>query len=103
MNPDRFYVKRRTDMDQVIKNGIFALSGGNQSILIKGEGKEISTAVEIGLILKNRMYPGVEISKVQLGSRPFYQRGRKYKKIDKKKFQKNIISQIEIEISKKDI
>lgn len=90
-------------MDEIIKDGIFSLSGGQQSILIRGEGKEISTAVEIGLILKNRMYPGVEISNIHLGSRPFYRRGRKPRSRNKNKFQKDIVSQIEIEISKKDI
>lgn len=98
-------IKKRRDMDQAIKDGIFALSGGRRSILIKGEGSEISTAVEVGLILKNRMYPGVEISNIHLGSRPFYNRGRNRKRRNKNnnKFKKEIVSQIEIKISKKDI
>jgi DNA-binding protein len=49
-------------------------------LLIKAEGQEISTAVEVAEILKNRMYPRLEIGNVSLGSRPF---------IDRKNFRYN--------------
>ena len=61
---------------------IFAFSGGTKSLLIKGEGEEISTAVEVAEILKNRLYPGVEIANISLGSRPYFERSsrRNYKR-----------------------
>ncbi|MBD3211505.1 MAG: hypothetical protein GF311_02770 [Candidatus Lokiarchaeota archaeon] len=100
MNNNVIRVKKRKDKDQAIKDAIFAFSGGERSILIQGEGKEISTAVEIAEILKQRMYPSIEISDISLGSRPYYQRGRK-KRNNKNDFKKDIVSQIEIEISKR--
>ncbi|TXT61028.1 MAG: DNA/RNA-binding protein Alba 2 [Promethearchaeota archaeon] len=100
MNNNVIRVKKRKDKDQAIKDAIFAFSGGERSILIQGEGKEISTAVEIAEILKQRMYPSIEISDISLGSRPYYQRGRK-KRYNKNDFKKDIVSQIEIEISKR--
>ena len=92
------FIKNRRDKDRIIKDAIFAFSGGRKSILIKGEGEEISTAVEIAEILKNRLYPGIEIGNVSLGSRPFFirrQRGNnnRYKNNRNKK---DIISKIEI-------
>ena len=65
-------IKNRSDKEKSIKDAIFAFSGGKKSLLIKGEGEEISTAVEVAEILKNRMYPRLEISNVSLGSRPFF-------------------------------
>jgi len=101
MNNNIIKIRQRDDKDQAIKDAIFAFSGGEKSILIKGEGKEISTAVEIAEILKQRMFPSIQISNVNLGSRPYYQRGRKQRRRNKNNFQKDIISQIEIEISKR--
>ena len=63
-NDSVIFVKDRRDKDKVIKDAIFAFSGGRKSLLIKGEGNEISTAVEIAEILKNRLYPGVEINNI---------------------------------------
>jgi len=65
-------IKNRSDKEKSIKDAIFAFSGGKKKLLIKGEGEEISTAVEVAEILKNRMYPRLEISNVSLGSRPFF-------------------------------
>ncbi len=69
-------IKNRTDKEKSIKNAIFAFSGGRKSLLIKGEGEEISTAVEVAEILKSRMYPRLEIGHISLGSRPFYNNNR---------------------------
>ena len=97
-NDSVIFVKNRRDKDKVIKDAIFAFSGGRKSLLIKGEGNEISTAVEIAEILKNRLYPGIEIDNISLGSRPFIQykqRGNNNRKKDNKN-NKDIISKIEI-------
>ncbi|MFX0075616.1 MAG: hypothetical protein ACFE96_09250 [Candidatus Hermodarchaeota archaeon] len=99
-------VKNRTDREKTIKDAIFAFSGGTKSLLIKGEGEEISTAVEVAEILKNRLYPGVEIANISLGSRPYFERNprRKYKKENQyHKNKKDLISKIEITISKSQI
>ena len=64
-------VRNRHEKDKFIKDAIFAFSGGKKALVIKGEGNEISTAVEIAEIIKNRMYPGIEVANVSLGSRPF--------------------------------
>ncbi|GAH55705.1 unnamed protein product [marine sediment metagenome] len=94
-------IRNRNDKDKSIKDAIFAFSGGRKSLLIKGEGQEISTAVEVAEILKNRMYPRIEISNVSLGSRPYFnnrQRGN-YRKDNKKKIDR--ISNIEIKLQTK--
>jgi len=96
------FIKRR-EKDNIIKNAIFAFSGGQKHILLKGEGQEITTAVEIAEILKNRLYPGIEIGNISLGSRPFYekrQRGNynKNKKENNDRNKRDIISNIEIEL-----
>ncbi len=98
-----FIIKNRSEMDKTIKDAIFAFSGGTKSLLIKGEGDEISTAVEVAEILKTRMYPGVEIANISLGSRPFFrntQRGRQKKYYKTNSNQKDLISKIEITLSK---
>jgi DNA-binding protein Alba len=90
-------------MDKTIKDAIFAFSGGTKSLLIKGEGEEISTAVEVAEILKTRMYPGVEIANISLGSRPFFksnQYGKQRKNYKNSPNQKDLISKIEITLSK---
>ena len=66
-------IRNRSDKEKSIKDAIFAFSGGKKTLLIKGEGEEISTAVEVAEILKNRMYPRLEISNVSLGSRPYFE------------------------------
>ncbi len=71
-NDSQIIVRNRNDKDKFIKDAIFAFSGGKKTILIKGEGNEISTAVEIAEIIKNRMYPGIEVANISLGSRPFF-------------------------------
>ena len=83
-NDTTLIVKNRTDREKTIKDAIFAFSGGTKSLLIKGEGEEISTAVEVAEILKNRLYPGVEIANISLGSRPYFERNqrRNYKRND---------------------
>ena len=100
-NETTLIIKNRTEKDKTIKDAIFAFSGGTRSLLIKGEGDEISTAVEIAEILKNRMYPGVEISNISLGSRPFINR-RQYGNYNRKKSnnKKDLISKIEITLEK---
>ncbi len=72
-------IKNRSDKEKSIKDAIFAISGGKKSLLIRGEGEEISTAVEVAEIIKNRMYPRLEIGNVSLGSRPFFEnKNRRY-------------------------
>jgi DNA-binding protein Alba len=102
-NDTTLIVRNRTDREKTIKDAIFAFSGGTKSLLIKGEGKEISTAVEVAEILKNRLYPGVEIANVSLGSRPYFERNqhRNYRRNNQShKNKKDLISKIEITISK---
>ena len=70
-NNSQIIVRNRNEKDKFIKDAIFAFSGGKKTLLIKGEGNEISTAVEIAEIIKNRMYPGIEVANISLGSRPF--------------------------------
>ncbi|TFG03391.1 MAG: hypothetical protein EU539_12305 [Promethearchaeota archaeon] len=103
MNNNTFYIKNRKDKDRIIKDAIFAFSGGQKLLMIKGEGDEISTAVEIAEILKNRLYPGIEIGNVSLGSRPFYERRKRgnYHKKRNDKNKKDLVSQIEITLQTK--
>jgi DNA-binding protein Alba len=100
-NETTLIIKNRSEKEKTIKDAIFAFSGGTKSLLIKGEGDEISTAVEVAEILKSRMYPGVEISNISLGSRPFFNRSqyRNYKQ-KKSKNNKDLISNIEITLEK---
>ena len=105
-NETTLIIKNRSDMEKTIKDAIFAFSGGVKSLLIKGEGNEISTAVEVAEILKSRMYPGVEIADVSLGSRPYFDRRNKGydRRINRKKNnQKDLISKITITLSKSNI
>ena len=103
-NETTLIIKKRTEKEKTIKDAIFALSGGRKSLLIKGEGAEISTAVEVAEIVKHRMYPGIEIANVSLGSRPYFnKRNYRYQKRNNKQNQrkKDIISNIEITIKTK--
>ncbi|MFX1489698.1 MAG: hypothetical protein ACFFBI_11150 [Promethearchaeota archaeon] len=104
VNDTTIIIRNRSDKDKSIKDAIFAFSGGKKTLLIKGEGEEISTAVEVAEILKNRMYPMLEIGNISLGSRPFFQkRNRRYNE-KKNKVNKNnidIISNIEITLQTK--
>ena len=77
VNETKIIIRNRSDKEKSIKDAIFAFSGGRKSLLIKGEGEEISTAVEIAEILKNRLYPSIEIGNVSLGSRPFFERNQR--------------------------
>ncbi len=100
-NDNTIYIKNRRDKEKNIKKAIFAFSGGQKALLIKGEGEEISTAVEVAEILKKRMYPGIEIANISLGSRPFINKGqgRNYYHQNNRKNKNNnrdIISKIEI-------
>ncbi|MFW9900584.1 MAG: hypothetical protein ACFFDY_04780 [Candidatus Thorarchaeota archaeon] len=106
VNETTIIIKNRNDKDKSIKDAIFAFSGGRKSLLIKGEGDEISTAVEVAEILKSRMYPRIEIASVSLGSRPYFDRRQrgynfKNKKVNKKKI--DIISNIEITLQTRSI
>ena len=106
-------IKNRSDKDKSIKDAIFAFTGGKKSLLIKGEGEEISTAVEVAEILKNRMYPRLEISNVSLGSRPFFNnKNFRYNNRNQKNNNRNarsngnnkdLISKIEITLQTKTI
>ncbi|MHA1804354.1 MAG: ribonuclease P subunit p25 family protein [Promethearchaeota archaeon] len=100
-NQHTLYIKDRRDKERIIKDAIFSLTGAKKSVLIKGEGKEISTAVEVAEILKHRMYPSIEIANITLGSRPFYEYNRRNR--NKQKNHKNIISKIEITLRTKTI
>ncbi|MFX1498689.1 MAG: ribonuclease P subunit p25 family protein [Promethearchaeota archaeon] len=100
-NDTTLVIKNRSDKDRTIKDAIFAFSGGTKSLMIKGEGNEISTAVEVAEILKHRMYPSIEIANISLGSRPYYNHKRRgYKNRQKPKQKKDLISNIEITLSK---
>ncbi|TFG00334.1 MAG: hypothetical protein EU541_02610 [Promethearchaeota archaeon] len=99
MNNGIIKVRKRTDKNDAIKDAIFSFANGNNSVIIKGEGREISRAVEIAEIIRHRMFPSIEISDITLGSRPFYRKGKKRKK--RQNNYKNFVSQIQIEISKK--
>ncbi len=102
MDNNIFYIKNRTEKDKIIKDAIFAFSGGQKSLRIKGEGEEISTAVEIAEILKSRLYPGIEIGNVSLGSRPFFEnRKRANYNRNNNRNKKDLISQIEITLKTK--
>ncbi|MHA2005955.1 MAG: hypothetical protein ACXABO_00470 [Promethearchaeota archaeon] len=104
VNETRIIIRNRSDKEKSIKDAIFAFSGGKKSLLIKGEGEEISTAVEVAEILKNRMYPRLEIGNVSLGSRPFFDNHRQRYNNRKPKFNRNkkdIISNIEITVQTK--
>lgn len=106
VNNTTIIIRNRSDKDRSIKDAIFAFSGGKKSLLIKGEGEEISTAVEVAEILKNRMYPRLEIASVSLGSRPFFENRnrRNYKRNNKfNGNKKDIISKIEITLKTKSI
>jgi DNA-binding protein Alba len=103
MDNNIFYIKNRKEKEKIIKDVIFAFSGGQKSLQIKGEGEEISTAVEIAEILKSRLYPGIEIGNVSLGSRPFFDRRRRggnYNKYNNRN-KKELVSQIEITLKTK--
>ncbi|MGQ4874950.1 MAG: hypothetical protein ACTSVV_04840 [Promethearchaeota archaeon] len=101
-NETTIFIRNRNEKDKLIKDAIYAFTGGQKSLLIKGEGEEIATAVEVAETLKNKLFPRVEIASISLGSRPFYQRGRRNNKYSKnKRFQKDIISKIEILIKSK--
>ena len=103
MDNNVFYIKNRNEKDKIIKDAIFAFSDGKKSLQIKGEGEEISTAVEIAEILKSRLYPGIEIGNVSLGSRPFFERRRRggnYNKNNNRN-KKDLVSQIEITLKTK--
>ena len=103
MTNETFIIKNRSDMEKTIKDAIFAFSGGAKSLFIKGEGNEISTVVEVAEILKSRMYPGVEIAEVSLGSRPYFNK-RNYRRNNRsQKNQKDLISKITITLSKSNI
>ncbi len=104
--------KKAYETGKTIKEAIFAFSGGTKSLLIKGEGEEISTAVEVAEIVRNRMYPSVEIENVSLGSRPYFERRQQGNYRRNNDFRKNnsnnrnkkdLISKIEITISKSKI
>ncbi|NVM38124.1 MAG: hypothetical protein HWN81_21200 [Candidatus Lokiarchaeota archaeon] len=104
VNETTIIIRNRNDKGKSIKDAIFAFSGGRKSLLIKGEGQEISTAVEVAEILKSRMYPRIEIGNISLGSRPYFnnrQRGyySKSNKVNNKKI--DIISNIEITLQTK--
>ncbi len=98
-------IRHRNDKEKSIKDAIFAFSGGRKSLLIKGEGEEISTAVEVAEILKSRMYPRLEIANVSLGSRPYFDnRARRYQnRNNKTNKKKDIVSNIEITLQTKSI
>jgi len=105
-NGTTLIIRNRTDREKTIKDAIFAFSGGTKSLLIKGEGEEISTVVEVAEILKKRMYPGVEIANISLGSRPFFENRQRnnyrknYRNNYNEKYKKDLISKIEITLSK---
>lgn len=111
MKPKIITVRTRRDKNKYTTDGIFAFTAGTRTILIKGEGDEIATAVETAVDLKRRMYPGVDISNISISSRRNnygnYGRNqdsrirRQNFKKNKKNNNKELISRIEIELSTK--
>ncbi len=104
VNETTIIIRNRNEKDKSIKDAIFAFSGGKKSLKIKGEGDEISTAVEVAEILKSRMYPRLEIANVSLGSRPYFtnkQRGRNNRNFRNSKNKIDIVSNIAITIQTK--
>lgn len=111
VNETTIIIRNRKDKEKSIKDAIFAFSGGKKSLLIKGEGEEISTAVEVAEILKNRMAPRLEISNVSLGSRPLFDKKNfRYNNRNSKGYDRNsrsngnkkdLISKIEITVQTK--
>ncbi len=104
-----YIIRNRSDKEKTIKDAIFAFSGGTRTILLKGEGEEISTAVEVAEIIKNRMYPSLKIANVSLGSRPYFNNRSRgaYNRNDRNnrnnrnnKNSKDLVSKIEITLSK---
>ncbi len=97
-------IRDRSDKEKSIKDAIFAFTGGKKAILIKGEGTEIATAVEVAEILKSRMYPRLEIGSISLGSRPYFNNRHQTYQNRRNKVNKNkidIISKIEITLQTK--
>lgn len=104
VNETTIIIRNRNDRDKSIKDAIFAFSGGRKSLLIKGEGAEISTAVEVAEILKSRLYPRIEIANISLGSRPYIDNQRRRNPHRNTKVNKNkndIISNIKITLQTK--
>ncbi|MFX1313444.1 MAG: ribonuclease P subunit p25 family protein [Promethearchaeota archaeon] len=104
VNKTTIVIRNRNDKDKSIKDAIFAFSGGEKSLMIKGEGDEISTAVEVAEILKSRMYPRLEIANVSLGSRPYFnnkQRGHNNRNFRNNKTKPEIVSNIRITLQTK--
>ena len=104
VNETTIVIRNRNDKDKSIKDAIFAFSGGKKSLMIKGEGDEISTAVEVAEILKSRMYPRLEIANVSLGSRPYFndkQHGRNNRNFRNSKNKIDIVSNIAITLQNK--
>lgn len=111
MNPKIITVRDRRDKNKYTTDGIFAFTAGTRTILIKGEGDEIATAVEVAETLKNRMFPSINISNISISSRRNNYgnygrnqdsriRGQHYKR-NSKNHNKELISRIEIELSTK--
>lgn len=97
-------IRDRSDKEKSIKDAIFAFTGGKKAILIKGEGTEIATAVEVAEILKSRMYPRLEIGSISLGSRPYFNNRQQTYQNRRNRVNKNkidIISKIEITLQTK--
>lgn len=93
-NDKSIIIRSRNDKDRLIKDAIFAFTGGKKTLLIKGEGSEISTAVEVAEIIKNRMYPSIEVANISLGSRPYYHKYNNKNHNNKKS--NDFVSNIEI-------
>lgn len=96
------FIKNRNDKNGAIKEGIFAFSGGKKELLIKGEGQEISTAVEVAEILKRKLFPGIQVADITLGSRPFIRKTNYSNNKNKRtRYKKELISKIEILLKSK--
>ncbi len=108
MNPKVITVKARREKNNYTNDCIFAFTSGTRTILIKGEGDEISTAVEVAESLRRKMFPGINISNVSISSYKnnyFYGRKRDNRirgqnlKRNGKSNNKELISRIVIELS----
>jgi DNA-binding protein len=106
MNSRIITVRTRRDKNKYTTDGIFEFTSGTKTLLIKGEGDEIATAVEVAEDLKRKMYPGIKYGNVSISSYKNHlygrnRRNRAQNRMNNKFNNKELISRIEIELSMK--
>jgi len=78
MNPKVITVRKRREKSKYTTDGIFEFTSGTRTVVIKAEGDEISTAVEVAESLRRKMFPGINISNISISSykNNFYSRNQ---------------------------